>query len=64
MVAFVVDTTGLADPASQIVLTSPNTFFAAAAREALPLMRFRPAEIQAAKVKQLVQMSFMFKRNP
>jgi hypothetical protein len=46
------------------VLTSPNTFFAAAAREALPLMRFRPAEIQAAKVKQLVQMSFMFKRNP
>jgi protein TonB len=58
--AFVVDTTGRADPASFKVVTATNDLFGAAVRTALPGMRFLPAEIGGKKVKQQVQQPFVF----
>ena len=63
-VQFVVDTTGLADTTSFRVLTTTHQAFAGAVRQALPLMRFRPAILQSRKVRQLVEQSFSFKIVP
>ena len=57
---FVVDTTGRAQPGSFKVLKSTHELFTAAVRNALPQMRFLPAEIGGRKVKQLVQQPFAF----
>jgi protein TonB len=57
---FVVDTTGQADLASFKVLGSTGEAFATAVREALPSLRFLPAEVGGRKVKQLVQQPFQF----
>ena len=57
---FVVDTTGRAEPASFRVLKSTHELFALAVRNALPGMRFLPAEVNGHKVKQLVRQSFVF----
>lgn len=58
--AFVVDTTGLADTTTLKILKSTHHLFSAAVRDALPRMRFIPAEIRGVKVKQLVQQPFVF----
>jgi hypothetical protein len=58
---YVVDTTGLADPASFEVLQSTNPAFVESVREALPGMRFKPAKIGPMKVKQLVEQTFSFR---
>jgi len=57
---FVVDTTGLADMRSFEVLKSDHEGFTTAVREALPAMRFYPAQVAGRPVKQLVQMPFSF----
>lgn len=57
---FVIDTTGLADMRSFEVLRSDHEGFTTAVREALPAMRFHPAEVGGRRVKQLVQMPFSF----
>jgi periplasmic protein TonB len=57
---FVVDTTGRADPGSFKVLKSSHDLFVNAVRNALPRMRFIPAEVGGRKVKQLVQQPFSF----
>jgi TonB family protein len=57
---FVVDTTGHADMASFHVIKSDHEGFTTAVREALPDMRFFPAEVGGKKVKQLIQMPFSF----
>ena len=57
---FVVDTTGRADMRTFEIIKSDHEAFTSAVRNALPNMRFFPAEVGGRKVKQLVQMPFMF----
>jgi TonB family protein len=60
VVQFVVDTTGVMVPGSFKVLRASAQSFADAVRDALPSMRFVPAETKGHKVKQLVQQPFTF----
>jgi periplasmic protein TonB len=60
LASFVVDTTGRAETASFKVLKTSHELFASAVRNALPNMRFLPAEVGGKKVKQLVQQPFVF----
>jgi protein TonB len=57
---FVVDTTGRYESGSFKVLKSSHDLFTAAVKNALPKMRFYPAEVGGRKVKQLVQQPFTF----
>jgi protein TonB len=57
---FVVDTTGRYESGTFKVLKSSHEQFTAAVRNALPNMRFYPAEVGGRKVKQLVQQPFTF----
>jgi len=58
---YIVDTTGFADTTSFVVLQSTNPEFTTAVRDVLPYMRFEPARLGTAKVRQLVQQQFTFK---
>jgi TonB family protein len=60
-VQFVVDTTGLVDLDSFRVIETTHPGFGRAVRDALPLMRFRPAISRGTKVRQLVEQSFSFR---
>jgi len=60
LVSFVVDTTGRADVASFKVIRTTHELFATAVKNALPRMRFIPAEVGDRKVRQLVQQPFSF----
>jgi len=60
-VAFVVDSTGLALPGTFRVIRSSHRGFAEAVREALPMMRFRPAYLGGRPVRQLVEQPFTFR---
>ena len=57
---FVVDTTGRAEPGSLKILKSSHDMFVQSVKNALPQMRFIPAEVGGRKVKQLVQQPFSF----
>ena len=57
---FVVDTTGRAEAGSFKVLKSSHDLFVTAVKNALPGMRFIPAEVGGRKVRQLVQQPFTF----
>jgi protein TonB len=57
---FVVNEKGLAEADSVRFLRSDNALFEVEVRRALPRMRFIPAEIGGRKVRQLVQMPFVF----
>ena len=57
---FVVDTLGKAENGSFKVLKSSHDLFVQAVKNALPQMRFIPAEVGGRKVKQLVQQPFSF----
>jgi periplasmic protein TonB len=57
---FVVDTTGKAEPNSLKILKSSHDQFVQAVKNALPQMKFIPAEVGGRKVKQLVQQPFSF----
>jgi protein TonB len=57
---FVVDEKGRADDSSIQFVRSDNQLFEDAVRVALRHMRFIPAEVGGIKVKQLVQMPFVF----
>jgi protein TonB len=59
-VQFVIDTTGRADVSTFKVLKSTHPQFTEAVHKALPKMRFFPAEVGGKKVKQLVQLPFLF----
>ncbi|HEY1952836.1 MAG TPA: TonB family protein [Gemmatimonadaceae bacterium] len=59
-VEFVVDESGRAEASSVRFLRSDNTLFEESVRSALRRMRFTPAEIGGRKVRQLVQMPFVF----
>jgi len=58
---YVVDTTGLADTTTFVVMQATNPEFVVAVREVLPFMRFQPAKIGPQRVRQLVQQQFSFK---
>ena len=60
LVTFVVDTSGRADLASFKVIRTTHDLFATAVRNALPKMRFFPAEVGERKVRQVVQQPFSF----
>jgi protein TonB len=60
LVEFVVDSTGHAEPSSFKVLRTTHELFALAVRNALPGMRFLPAEVNGRKVRQLVRQPFVF----
>ncbi|MDP9203153.1 MAG: energy transducer TonB [Gemmatimonadota bacterium] len=57
---FVVDQQGRAEEASLRFVRSDNQLFEGAVRVALRRMRFIPAEVGGRKVRQLVQMPFVF----
>lgn len=57
---FVVDTNGVYEHDTFKVLKSTHELFTAAVRDALPVMRFTPAEVGGVKVRQLVQQPFIF----
>jgi hypothetical protein len=61
---YVVDTTGFADTTSFEVVRSTHAGFVRAVRDALPYMRFSPAKIGSARVRQLVEQPFTFKITP
>jgi TonB family protein len=58
---FVVDTNGLVESTSLMLLTSTHRLFSDAVRTALPGMRFRPAELGGQRIRQLVQVPFLFR---
>ncbi len=60
---FVVDTTGRVEVATFKVIRKSHDLFESAVRQALPNMRFLPAEVGGRKVKQLVQQPFVFSLN-
>ncbi|MEO8580760.1 MAG: energy transducer TonB [Gemmatimonadales bacterium] len=57
---FVVDASGRAEEGSLRFLRSDSQLFESAVRAALGRMRFVPAEVGGLKVRQLVQMPFVF----
>jgi TonB family protein len=60
LASFIVDTTGLAVPESFKVLKATHELFAQAVRDAVPAMRFLPAQVGGRPVKQLVEEPFVF----
>ena len=61
---YVVDTTGRVDTATIEVLSSDDERFTASVRDALGLMRFRPARREGRPVRQLVEQKFHFRIDP
>lgn len=61
---FVVDTTGRVDVGSFVLLESTHGRFTESVRQALPGMYFRPALLNGQKIRQLVQLPFVFKLQP
>ena len=57
---FVVDEAGRYVPGTFKALKTSHTLFTEAVRDALPKMKFVPAEIGGYKVRQLVQQPFVF----
>lgn len=57
---FVVDTLGRVEIGSYKTVRKTHDLFDQAVREALPAMRFTPAEVGGNKVRQLVQTPFVF----
>ena len=57
---FIVDTTGRAENGSLKILKSSHDLFVQSVKNALPNMKFIPAEVGGRKVKQLVQQPFTF----
>jgi TonB family protein len=60
LVQFIVRTDGTIDVSTFKVLKASQVEFETAVREALPLMRFAPAEVDGKPVPQLVQQPFVF----
>ena len=61
---FVVSEAGRVEPASVRFVRSDHVLFEAAVREALDAMRFNAAEVGGKRVRQLVQMPFVFMLTP
>lgn len=57
---FVVDTNGRPDMATFLIVKSDHSLFGEAVREAMPEMEFVSAEVGGRRVRQLMQMPFIF----
>ena len=60
-VRYIVDSTGLADSSSLVIVRASREEFALAVRQALPYMHFIPARIGPQRVSQLVAQDFNFR---
>ena len=60
LMQYVVDTTGRVERGSDRALRTSHELFTLAIHELLPRFRFRPAELQGRKVRQVVQQEFTF----
>jgi len=60
LVRFTVDTSGRIDMSSVTVLASTHDLFTRAVRDALPVFRFKPAELGGHRVRALAEMPFEF----
>jgi len=60
-VQYIVDSTGVADSTSLVVVRASRKEFATAVRQALPYMHFIPARIGPRRVSQLVAQDFNFR---
>src|SRR5688572_6844911 len=60
LVQYIVDTTGVADRGTLQLLAYSHREFVEAVWDALPGMRFIPAEVRGRKVRQLVRQPFTF----
>jgi periplasmic protein TonB len=60
MTQFIVDTLGRVEPGSFRVVRATHDAFGDAVRQALPRMRFAPAEARGGRVRMLVQQTFAF----
>lgn len=60
---FIIDTTGKAEPASIRFARDGNALFEASVRSALTRMHFTPARIGGTRVRQIVEMPFLFTLN-
>ena len=60
---FVVDTAGRVEPGSVRTVEGDHELFVSSVRDALPRMRFAPAEAGGRRVRQLVEQSFQFSLN-
>jgi periplasmic protein TonB len=60
LVSFVVDTLGRVELGTFKVIRTSHDLFASAVKNALPRMRFIPAETTGGKVRQLVQQPYSF----
>ena len=63
-VQFVVDTAGHIEIPTFVLLESTHGRFTESVRQALPRMLFRPAELRGQRIKQLVQIPFVFRIQP
>ena len=61
LATFVVDTNGRPDVSSFIALEATHPLFAAAVRDVLPRMKFRPAKRNNVPVRQQVELRFSFR---
>ena len=64
VVRFVVDTLGRVEPQSILIVRSTHAQFERAVRDAIPGMRFIPAEVRGGRVRQLVEQAFGFELKP
>ncbi len=60
LVRFTIDTLGRIDMSTVQVVQSTHDLFSRSVRDALPLFRFRPAEVGGARVRSLAEMPFEF----
>lgn len=60
-VRFVVDTLGGVEPNSVVIVSSTSAVFTQAVLDALPTMRFRPAQLAGRAVRQVSEQRFRFR---
>jgi TonB family protein len=60
VVEFIVDTAGVIEPGSLRVVSSTHPYFAAAVKSALESVVFRSAALAGKRVRQIVQLPFIF----
>lgn len=60
IIRFVVDSTGRVDLTTMLTMEATHVAFDRAVREALPLMKFRPAMVGTRPVRQLAEQLFRF----
>jgi TonB family protein len=58
---YVVDSAGMAEPGSLLIVATTHPQFALAVQQAMPGMRFHPAKIAGRSVREVVEQTFHFR---